>query len=191
MRESPELADYLASLEANPIRLQAMSLFERCLSEGATHSFETFVEEQLAHEPPEIELLRDVAEDLHQRLLALREHHFDVRDQALRRLQDDYLLDLSPLTPPDALDRYHLLDAEAAVSYLGRQHPSADEGEARRVRRLLEASTALASQLYHDVLMTEQLYDFVTDWVMGLCAQVARQGWEPIPVSPPTDRWIQ
>jgi hypothetical protein len=191
MRESPELTDYLASLESNPVRLEAMSLFERCLSEGAANPFEAFVEEQLSHDPPEIELLRDVAEDLHQRLLSLREHHFDVRDQALRRLQDDYLIDLSPLTPPDALDRYHLLDAEEAVAYLRGQYPIADDSEALRLRRLLEASTAMATQLYHDVLMTEHLYDFVTDWVMGLCALVARQGWEPIPASPRTDSWIQ
>ena len=191
MRESPELTDYLASLESNPIRLEAMSLFEQCLSDGAAKAFEAFVEEQVYHEPPEIELLRDVAEDLHQRLLALREHHFDIRDQALRRLQDDYLVDLTPLTPPDALDRYHLLDAEAAVTFFRQKHQISGEGDELRLRRLLEASTTMAGQLYNDVLMTEYLYDFVTDWVMGLCALVARQGWGAIPIGTRDDERIQ
>lgn len=189
MRESPELTDYLASLESNPVRLEAMSLFERCLSEGAASAFEAFVEEQVYREPPEIELLRDVAEDLHQRLLALREHHFDIRDQALRRLHDDYFVDLTPLSPPDALDRYHLLDAEAAVTFFRQQQQLS--GDELSLRRVLEASTTMAGQLYNDVLMTEYLYDFVTDWVMGLCALVARQGWSAIPSIPRFDERIQ
>ena len=190
MRQSSELSDYLASLDSNPLRVEAMSLFERCLAEGESGSFEAFVQEQLFEEPPQIELLRDVAEDLHQRLLSLREHHFDVRNQALRRLQNDYLVDFSPLYPPDALDRYHLADPDEAVLFLSQWQRLSIDDELR-LRRLLEASTSMAAQLHGDVRMTEYLYALVTDWVMGLCAHAARHSWGDVPLSARGDDHIQ
>src|SRR5690606_25880350 len=81
----------LASLaELNYLRLEAMDLFERCLTEGSPACLETFIEEQLSHEPPRLELLREVGEDLHQRLLSLREYHYDVLERVWVTLSQDY-----------------------------------------------------------------------------------------------------
>src|SRR5687767_3679503 len=78
--------------ELNYLRMEAMDRFERCLTEGRSLPLESFVEEQLAQDPPRLELLREVAEDLHQRLQGLRENHFDVRGRALAALRDNFSL---------------------------------------------------------------------------------------------------
>ncbi len=173
--------------ELNYLRLQAMDLFERCLAEGRAHPLELFVEEQIAHEPPRLELLREVAEDLHQRLLTLREHHFDVRDRALRTLREDYKLDLSPLIPLNALDSYHLLDLDIALTFLRQQHDDLSKQDESTLRKLLNSSLDSAAQLHRDVTMTASLYDYIIDWVMGLNATVTRRYWSETRSSTPGD----
>src|SRR5262245_38004075 len=83
--------------EQHYLRLEAMDLFERCLTEGKPDCLQAFFEQQISQEPPRLQLLRDIAEDLHQRLLSLREYHFDVRDRVMRSLHDDFKVDITPL----------------------------------------------------------------------------------------------
>jgi hypothetical protein len=163
--------------ELNYLRLEAMDLFERCLTEGSPDHLMSFIEQQIVQEPPRLDLLNDVAEDLHQRLLGLREYHFDVRDRVLRTLRLDFQVDLTPLAPPDALAQYHLMDVDAAIQLLHQQNPQLSPREHDLLRQVLEASFEMASQLYHDVEMTETLFLYVLDWADGLSATAAQQFW--------------
>jgi hypothetical protein len=163
--------------ELNYLRMEAMDLFERCLTEGRAHFLETFVHDQISQDPPRLELLREVAEDLHQRLLTLRENHFDVRDRVLRTLRDDFSADLSPLIPLNALESYHLLNPEDAVLFLREQLGTLTPQDEIALRKALDSSLDMAAQLQRDVAMTESLYDYVMDWVMGLNATIARRSW--------------
>ena len=162
--------------ELNYLRMEAMDRFERCLTEGRSHPLESFVEEQLAQDPPRLELLREVAEDLHQRLQGLRENHFDVRGRALAALRDNFSLDLSPLIPLQDLEHYHLLDLDEALLFLREQANLASQDEAV-LRKMLEGSVSMAAQLHRDVQMTLNLYDYIMDWVMGLNATLVRRYW--------------
>lgn len=164
--------------EMNYLRLEAMDLFERCLTEGRPGFLETFVEQQISQEPPRLNLLREIAEDLHQRLLALRENHFDVRDRVLRTLRDDFKLDLSPMIPLHDLQSYHLLNLEDALGFLRAQQVSLTNQDETLLRQTLDSSLGMAAQLQRDVAMTENLYNYIMDWVMGLNATVARRYWE-------------
>lgn len=174
--------------ELNYLRLEAMDLFERCLTEGKTSPLETFVEQQISQEPPRLELLREVAEDLHQRLLALRESHFDVRERVLRTLYDDFRLDISPLIPLNALESYHRLNLDEVLRFLSQQPPFADHDELA-LRTALDASLGTAAQVHRDVVMTEELYEYVMDWLMGLNATMARRTWADT-VLRPTTEWV-
>ena len=173
--------------ELNYLRLEAMDLFERCLTEGQTSPLETFVEQQISQEPPRLELLREVAEDLHQRLLALRENHFDVRERVLRTVRDDFSLDLSPLIPLKALECYHRLNPDDAIRFLCEQTVLAAHDE-HALRNALDASLGTAAQVHRDVVMTERLYDYVMDWLMGLNATMARRFWAESLLRPTTER---
>ncbi|GEM_PF-4695465 len=54
------------------LRLKAVELLESCLMEQDSQLFETFIENQLLSDPPPLDLLSDLAEDIDNRLRALR-----------------------------------------------------------------------------------------------------------------------
>lgn len=59
-------------------RLEAMQILERCLVEGDVHAFETFVEALLVLDPPPIELLRHIDDDLLAQLTMLNQQADDL-----------------------------------------------------------------------------------------------------------------
>lgn len=163
--------------ELNYLRLEAMDLFERCLTEGRTTFLEAFIEEQIAREPPRLDVLRDVAEDLHQRLLALREHHFDVLERTVRTLSDDFGLAASAVMQAGLGEGVMSLEPARILSLLRALNPNLSSRDEALVRRMLEMSAETAAQLREDIRMTETLFVYVTDWVEGLSATIARRFW--------------
>jgi hypothetical protein len=154
-----------------------MDLFERCLTEGSPDHLIGFIEEQITQDPPRLDVLRDLAEELHQRLLGLREYHFDVRERVVRTLHDDFHIDLSPLAPPNAMERYHLLELDRVMHFLRDQNPMLTHKEEILLRKMIEASLEMAARLHQDVVMTQDLFYCVMDWVDGLSATIARRFW--------------
>lgn len=163
--------------EQSYLRLEAMDLFERCLTEGRPDCLESFVEQQIVQEPPRLQLLQDIAEDLHQRLLSLREYHFDVRDRVLCALRDDFKVDIAPLFPANALDTYHLMQLNDALYAMRQQNPKLTDQDEELLRNMLEASVEMAAQLYGDIMMTEHLHRYLLDWLGGLHVLAARCSW--------------
>lgn len=163
--------------EHSYLRLEAMDLFERCLTEGRPDCLEAFIEQQIMQEPPRLQLLRDIAEDLHQRLLSLREYHFDVRDRVLRSLRDDFKVDISPLAPANALESYHLLPLNDVLRSLREQNANLTDQDAVLLQNMLVASLEIAFQLQGDIAMTEHLHTYILDWLNGLLAMTARRAW--------------
>ncbi len=163
--------------EQDYLRLEAMDLFERCLTEGRSDSLMNFIETQIACDPPRLDLLQQIAEDLHQRLLSLREYHFDVRDRVLRTLRNDFHADLSKFAPPNALDTYHLLELDSMMNYITFQNPRLSSQEMALLRKVLDASLEMASQLRDDVLMTERLFLCLVDWIDALTVTEVRRYW--------------
>jgi hypothetical protein len=160
--------------EHHYLRLEAMDLFERGLTEGCADYLMAFVEQQITQEPPRLELLQEIAEDLHQRLLGLRESHFDVRDRVLQTLRNDFQVDLTHIAPPDAVNQYHLLNLDQVLSYALIQNPQLNLQDQYIVRKILEASLDMASQLSADVEMTQGLFAYIVDWADGLSVAIAR-----------------
>jgi hypothetical protein len=175
--ENPRLEGLFLLAELSYLRSEAMDLFERCLTEGVPDYLMGFIEEQIAQDPPRLDVLRELAEDLHQRLLGLREYHFDVREQVLRTLRDDFHIDLSPLAPANALERYHMLELDRVMGFLHEQNPALTRKDQFLLRKMVEASLEMASQLHEDVVMTQELFFCVMDWADGLSATIARQFW--------------
>ena len=165
----------LASM--NSLRLEAMELFDRSLEEHKTVPLEGFIERQLAQEQPPLDLLSQVAEDVHQRLMSLRQSHFEVRDDVLKKLRGDFGVDLSPLVPPNTLENYHLLSLEEAVCYLHLQNAGLSDEERVVLKKLLQSSLDRATQLHHEMMMAEHLYNYLSDWLMGLHVLSVRDAW--------------
>ena len=120
MQRDPDEIGYFSLAVFQALRLEALDLFDRSLAEGKPEILERFLERQIAQEAPSLELLSQVAEDVHQRLLALRQRHFDVREQ----------------------------DAQQVTA-----------------------------SLHADVMLAEQLYLYVVDWLLALHIVTVRDGW--------------
>jgi hypothetical protein len=163
--------------EQSYLRLEAMDLFERCLTEGKPDCLEAFVEQQIVQEPPRLQLLQDIAEDLHQRLLSLREYHFDVRDRVLCALRDDFKVNIAPLVPANALESYHLIQLNEAIYSMRQQNPNLTDQDEGLLHNMLEASVEMAAQLHGDITMTEHLHRYIIDWLGGLHVLAARRSW--------------
>lgn len=163
----------------NSLRLEALDLFDRSLAEHKAIPLEGFIERQLAQEPPPLDLLSQIAEDLHQRLMTLRQSHFEVRDEVLKTLRVDFGVDLSPLVPPNTLENYHLLSLDDALRYLTRQNARLTDDDRAVLRKTLQASLDNATRLYRDMIMAEHLYDYLSDWLMGLHILSVRHAWSP------------
>lgn len=165
----------LASM--NTLRLEAMDLFDLSLTEHKAPLFEGFIERQLSQDPPPLDLLSQIAEDIHQRLMSLRQSHFDVRDEVLKTLRVDFAVDLSPLVPPNTIENYHLLHLDDAIGYLALQNARLTDEDRLVLRKTLQTSLDKATQLYHDMMMAEHLHDYLTDWLMGLHVMSVRHSW--------------
>lgn len=170
--------DLLSMLELNHLRLEAINLYDRCLAEGNLLPLERFIEQQLAYDPPQIQLLTDIANDLQQRLLTLKAYHFDIRQKIVVMFEEMYRLDVTHLMPADRLDDYHLLQPERVLMYVIEQGVSIQEDERMVLLEVLRASRETAGRLYEDVLLTEKLHDMILDWIYALTVNSARAGWQ-------------
>jgi hypothetical protein len=162
--------------ELNALRLEALDLLDRCLTEQTTGWMEAFIEQNITRNPPPVQLLSEVAEDVHFRLLGLQQFHFDLREQAIRTLREDHGLDLHLLLPPGTLDDYHRLDADQIVRELCMRRYLKPE-DATSVRDVLRASVDNAQRVYHELRLTEHLYGYVMDWLNGLRILTAQHFW--------------
>lgn len=163
--------------ELNNLRKEAMRLFEDCLTNGDTTALVKFVEQQITQTPPRLHLLREIADDLQQRLLSLREHHFDVRERVIAMLAESYHIDITRLAPPDKLECYHSLSIE---SIMQRVHSHADhlqQDELIMLHKMIAVSLEMAGQLFNDIQLTEQLHTMVIDWLEGMSSLSIRRHW--------------
>ncbi len=144
------------------LRLEALDLLDRSLGEAKPELLERFLERQVAQEPPPLELLSQIAEDMHQRLLTLRQHYFEARDHIRLTIQPQYGFDLSLILPADPME-YQPIDLGSVLNEV--------------VGDALRQELADAAQLYLDVTVADQLYRYVMDWLMALHVVSVRGAW--------------
>jgi len=167
------------SAESHFLRIEAMQIFEQCLTNGDAEAMTSFIERQLLHDPPRLQLLRDMADDLQQRLLSLREYHFDVRERVVTMLRESYHVDIAPLAPPALLDEYHHLTIDELFAFIQTHGVKLSENDATILRKMIDASLQMAAQLSNDIHLTMQFHTMVVDWLDGISATIARQHWNP------------
>lgn len=163
--------------ELHYLRMEAMDIFERCLTEGRPDLLIAFVESQILHDPPRVQLLQELGDDLHCRLLALREYRFDVCERVIRALRSDFQVDLSQCVPAGSLQNYHLLSAEQLVRFVAHKNPHVLPEDLPLLHKLFEASLDMARQLHRDVAMTEELLLYVMEWSDALSVLELRGTW--------------
>ena len=165
----------LSSLaELNYMRLEAMDLFDYCLTEGKPDRLMNFIEQQIAQEPPRLELLREVCEDLHERLMGLHDNYLDVWQRTLDSLRRDFGLKIGK---DRASKPFYKFDVNTIIQQMHESDCDISEYDEALLRRMLTVSFETATQLRADITMTERMYLYICDWVDGLNATVARRYW--------------
>ncbi len=158
------------------LRIEALDLFDRSLAEGKLEYLERFLELQVAQEPPSLELLSQIAEDVHQRLLALRQRHFDARDAMRLALEHQFGFDLSPFLAVDPLE-YHRLNLEEVLDFARPQLTHLSEDSRSLLRNMLQEALIGATRLFEEISVAEYLHRYLTDWLMALHIVTARGAW--------------
>lgn len=169
--------------DSTSLRNQALDLFDRCLMDSNTAPIIAFIERQIAHEPPDLEFLRDLSDDLQQRLLSLRAYHYDVRNNIVALFKSDYNLDITPIMPAGALAAYHLLDPQGVLAYVEHQGVTLTADEMLLLRELITASVEGAAHLQADIQLTTDLLEMVLDWLDAMCTATGRNYWFVVPES--------
>ncbi len=162
------------------LRLEALDLFDRCLTERKPEHLERFLERQIAQELPPLELLSQVAEDVHQRLLTLRQRHFEVCDQ-VRWTLDQYGIVPTLFVPTDLLE-YPWGKLDDFLRAIGCDDLRlTDERRASLSAELKEARDT-AAQLRADVRLADYLYSYLMDWLLALHVVSARGAWTDLEI---------
>lgn len=156
------LDDSLGALSAEfqLLRFEAIETLEYCLTKGDGTAFLEFLESQVLSSPPRLELLRNIADELHLRLLRLREQQLDMGEQISAAL-----LEHSSDVPPQNLSPYPER-GEPLVSFSTEEFPPLSKA----IRSLLD----VAHQLAADIQIAEDLYQTVMDWWIALSISASR-----------------
>ncbi len=171
--DMPHGNDFSDMHDMDSLRDQALTLYERCLTEGLPDPLLRFADEQIALDPPRTQLLRDIADDLHRRLLSLHEQYFEARDRVLHIVKTRFDLDMTPLILPNP-EIYHRLPIDDLINAICLQKSLTGEEEVR-LRRILKVSHGIATQVFNDALLTEDLHSYIDDWLTALNTQSARR----------------
>jgi hypothetical protein len=177
MNDEFDSLSLFAMAEFSELRAQALDLFDRCLAENNPAPIIAFIERQVSDNPPHLNLLRDFADGLQQRDLALSSSHFDVRLNVIKTFADDYGIDITQFAPANALAQYHLLRPPEVIAYV-RKSPQAPAAEdLLLLGKLLEVSVKAAARLNAEIELTRNLETMVLDWLAALNATVGRRYW--------------
>ena len=174
MSERLYAQDQLAAAEYHILRREAAETIEHCLRRGEDCEFVAFMEAQIATHPPRLNLLRDVAGELHMRLLALRQRRVDVHDRMAASLQTDYGIDVARCCPVDLLEHGASISADDILVYAEGSLSDEAAQDMALIRAMVQASVDVVTQLSADIRLTEQLHNTLLDWLAGLSSRSSR-----------------
>lgn len=154
--------------DLNALRLEGMVILDRCLRERQAAAFERFLAVQLGAEPPPLQFLQEMAQDVQHRLQAMRQTHFDHRDGLLRRLTET-AASSTPAAPMPASFSRHALEQ---FGHALREH---DSPAAAELRALLEEALRSETDNIAQQRMLQQVHATILDWLRAFSVVAARQ----------------
>jgi hypothetical protein len=179
--DETERSESLPMVEINALRMEAMAIYERCLTDSGLSLFERFLERQLITHPPPVALLNEISDDLFQRLQSLRQAQFEVREGLLEATAQRFHIELAELLPLRDLDHLADMTPERVAAGMSELLPV---NERLALVATLEEARGTATRLATQRALTEQLYKSVMDWATALHVVAIREHWprhrEPI-----------
>ncbi len=157
--------------------VEALQLLDHCLALNNTEPLVAFVEQQVVNDPPDLDFLREFAEALSQRVLSLRTNLYDIRENVVRIFGKDYGIDITPLTPANAMEQYYTLLPADLLAYVRKQPNQPPEDDMAMLAQLIEVSLKTATRLTAAIRLTRELEALVQDWRVALNNSLGRRSW--------------
>lgn len=177
MLDKEAVMELLALVEKNGVRSEIEELLESCMAEQSPLRLEAFIQHKaLTHDTP-VDLLQDLAESVHQHMIALQESLFELRTTMLKSLNEQYHVDLVQLAPPDLIEDYYHLELDEALAFVAARYPHLSDSDLVTVCHTLHNSVNRAGEITQSIRLMRQMLEYVFDWAEALSVSTVQDYW--------------
>ncbi|MBI1280307.1 MAG: hypothetical protein GC179_19435 [Anaerolineaceae bacterium] len=177
MLDRSAVEELMALAEKNLVCSEAIELLEKCLAERSPALFEAFMQRQMLNSPAQIDVFLELAETVHQHMIALQESLFEIRTGMLNRLKDHFQIDITPLVPLDLIEEYHALELDEALAFVTHRYTHLSENELIIVCHTMHNAVLRAGQVTQSLLMVRHILEYMFDWLEALSVFVVKAYW--------------
>ena len=135
------------------------------------------MQRQMLNSPASIDTLLDLAESVHQHMIALQESLFDIRATMLKRLKDHFQIDVSPLVPIELIEEYHALELDEALAFVTIRYTHLTDNQLVSVCRTMHNAVSRAGQITQSLLLVRHILEYIFDWSEALSVFVVKSYW--------------
>jgi len=177
MLDRSAVMELMAMAEKNVVSSEAIELLERCLAERSPELLEAFMQRHMLSSPASIDVLQDLAETVHQHMIALQESLFDIRAAMLKSLHNHFQIDLSALVPLELIEEYHALELDEALAFVTVRYPHLTDSELVSVCQTMHNAILRAGQITQSLLLVRNILDYIFDWSEAMSVFVVKSYW--------------
>jgi hypothetical protein len=177
MLDKSAVLELMALAEKNVVCSEAVDLLDRCLAERSSRLLEDFMQRHMLNNPASIDVLQDLAESVHQQMIALQQSLFDIRADMLSSLQAHYNIDLTPLVPLELIEDYDALELDEALAFVVSQYPHLADSDLVIICHTLHNGVSRAGQITQSLKLVRQILDYIFDWSEALSVFVVKSYW--------------
>jgi hypothetical protein len=179
MLDKSDVLDLMAVAEKNVMCSEAVELLERCLAEKSSSLLESFMQRKMLDNPVmAIDMFQDLAESVHQHMIALQESLFDMRTITLNTLKRDFKIDLAPLVPLELIEEYHALELDEALVYVTSRYPNLSDADLVSVCHNLHNTVLRAGQITQSLVLVREILEYIFDWSEALSVFTIQKYWQ-------------
>lgn len=178
MLDKSVVLELMALAEKNIIGSEALGLLERCLAERSSSLLEDFMQRHMLTNPDSIDVLQDLAESVHQHMIALQESLFDIRADMLSSLKNRFKVDLTPLVPIELIEEYNALELDEALAFVTLRYPQLSDSDLVLICHTLHNAVLRAGQITQSIVLVRHILDYIFDWSEAMSVDSMQAYWQ-------------
>ncbi len=177
MLDKSAVLELMALAEKNVVCSEAVDLLDRCLAERSSRLLEEFMQRHMLNNPASIDVLQDLAESVHQHMIALQESLFDIRAEMLKSLQHQFKIDLATLVPLELIEDYDAVELDEALAFVVSQYPHLADSDLVIICHVMHNAVSRAGQITQSLKLVRQILEYIFDWSEALSVFVVKAYW--------------
>jgi len=177
MLDRSAVLELMALAEKSVVCSEAVDLLDRCLAERSASLLEEFMQRHMLANPASIDVLQDLAESVHQHMVALQESLFEIRATMLKSLNDSFKIDLTPLVPLQLIEDYKSLELDEALAFVTARYPHLTDSDLVIICQTLHNTVSRAGQITQSITLVRQILNYIFDWSEALSVFVVKSYW--------------